>query len=256
MFRNQYDSDVTLWSPQGRLFQVEYAMEAVNQGTVTVGLKSEDFAVLVGLHRPYTEMGVLQPKILSIDSHVGISLSGLSSDARQLASYLRTECTAFRHSYDTTYPVSKLVKTLGNKMQANTQRYDRRPYGVGLLLAGYDEVGSHIWQIMPSANVFNCKAMAIGSRAQSARTYLDRFKATFPFCSKDELICHGIQSIHQSHFTTDEMRVSIGVVGKEHPFKILTNEEVESYQRFCLFAVNPDSSQDTEIDENQSNQSI
>lgn len=197
-FRNQYDSDVTVWSPQGRLHQVEYAMAAVKLGTATVGLKNKDYAVLVALCKPASELSASQRKIIPIDDHLGISIAGITADARVLSKYLRSECLSYKHSYGSTYPVSRLITNLGNKMQTTTQRYDRRPYGVGLLLAGYDEKGPHIYKVEPSANYFNCKAMTIGSRSQSARTYLEHNLKTFNTCSKDDIICHGIHAIRSS----------------------------------------------------------
>lgn len=83
-FRNQYDSDVTVWSPQGRLHQVEYAMEAVKLGSATVGLKNKQFAVLIALKRAVSELSAYQKKIIPIDEHIGISISGLTADARML----------------------------------------------------------------------------------------------------------------------------------------------------------------------------
>ena len=76
MYRNQYDNDVTVWSPQGRLHQVEYAMEAVKQGSATIGLKNEDYAVLLALKRASSELSAHQKKIIPIDRHVGVSLAG------------------------------------------------------------------------------------------------------------------------------------------------------------------------------------
>lgn len=238
MFRNQYDSDVTVWSPQGRLHQVEYAMEAVKLGSATVGLKNNDFAVLVALKRASSELSSYQKKIIAIDDHLGISIAGITADARILSRYLRTECLNYKYSYDTTYPVARLIMNLGNKMQVTTQRYDRRPYGVGLLVAGYDDQGPHIYQVVPSANYFNCKAMSIGSRSQSARTYLERKLSEFATCSKEDLICHGIQALrgslpNEDLLSKDEMspllNISIGIVGKDQPFTILDDEESRRY---------------------------
>ncbi|CAG2063563.1 unnamed protein product, partial [Timema podura] len=138
LFRNQYDSDVTVWSPQGRLHQVEYAMEAVKLGSATVGLKNSTHAVIIALKRASSELSAHQKKIIPIDTHMGITISGLTADARMLSRYMRTECLNHKYSHDALLPVSRLIANLGNKMQVCTQRYDRRPYGVGLLVAGYD----------------------------------------------------------------------------------------------------------------------
>ena len=92
MFRNQYDSDVTTWSPQGRLFQLEYAMEAVKQGSATVGLKSNKFAIICALKRAQNDLCDHQTKILPISQHCGMSMSGLTSDGRNLCNFMRQEC--------------------------------------------------------------------------------------------------------------------------------------------------------------------
>ncbi|EDW28354.1 GL18993 [Drosophila persimilis] len=261
MFRNQYDSDVTVWSPQGRLHQVEYAMEAVKLGTATVGLKNRDFAVLVALSKPSSELSASQRKIIPIDDHLGISIAGITADARVISRYLRSECLSYKHSYGSTYPVSRLITNLGNKMQTTTQRYDRRPYGVGLLVGGYDEKGPHIYQVTPSATFYNCKANSIGSRSQSARTYLERNLDTFLNCSNDEIICHGISAIHGS-LPTDEMQsrnesasqlnITIAIVGKNQPFKILSEKETQIYLTMASEKGAPPANQPYDDDESTS----
>lgn len=113
MFRNQYDSDVTVWSPQGRLHQVEYAMEAVNLGSATVGLKSKTHAVLIALKRASSELSAYQKKIINIDDHIGMSISGLTADARILSRYMRNECLNYKYSLDTHMPLNRLISLLG-----------------------------------------------------------------------------------------------------------------------------------------------
>lgn len=232
MFRNQYDSDVTVWSPQGRLHQVEYAMEAVTLGSATVGLKSKTHAVLIALKRASSELSAYQKKVISIDNHIGIAISGLTADARILSRYMRIECLNYKYSQDTYLPLNRLISTLGNKMQVCTQRYDRRPYGVGLLVAGYDDKGSHIYQTCPSANFYDCKAMSIGARSQSARTYLEKHLDELTNCSLEELIKHGLRGLRDTlppEVDLSTRNVSIGYVGKEQKFKILDEEETAPY---------------------------
>ncbi|XP_046394921.1 proteasome subunit alpha type-1 [Ischnura elegans] len=232
MFRNQYDSDVTVWSPQGRLHQVEYAMEAVKLGSATVGLKNKSHAVLIALKRASSELSAHQKKVIPIDDHLGISIAGLTADARILSRYMRTECLNHRYSHDSSLPITRLISNLGNKMQVCTQRYDRRPYGVGLLVAGYDDQGPHIYQTCPSANYFDCKAMAIGSRSQSARTYLEKNLDQFLECSLDDLVKHGLRALRDTLPNEVELNtknVSIGVVGKGTPFTIYDEEETSRY---------------------------
>lgn len=232
MFRNQYDNDVTVWSPQGRIHQVEYAMEAVKQGSATIGLKSRTHAVIVALKRATSELSAYQKKIIPIDTHMGITIAGLTADARFLSRYMRTECLNHRYSHDEPLPVSRLIGNLGNKLQICTQRYDRRPYGVGLLVAGYDGKGPHIYQTCPSATFFDCKAMAIGARSQSARTYLEKHLNEFPECSLEDLVRHGLRALRDTLPNEVELtskNVSIGVVGKGMDFTIYDDAGVEPY---------------------------
>ncbi|XP_067674268.1 proteasome subunit alpha type-1-like [Haliotis asinina] len=232
MFRNQYDNDVTVWSPQGRIHQIEYAMEAVKQGSATVGLKSRTHAVLVALKRAPSELSAHQKKIIPVDDHVGVSIAGLTADARLLCNFMRSECLNSRYAYETPLPVSRLVSMIGDKSQVPTQRYGRRPFGVGLLVAGYDAQGPHIYQTCPSANYFDCKAMAIGARSQSARTYLERKLDTFLDCTLEELILHGMRSLRDTlpqdlELTTKNC--SIGIVGRDQDFTIYDDDDVAPY---------------------------
>jgi len=232
MFRNQYDSDNTIWSPQGRLHQVEYAMEAVKQGSATVGLKSNTHAVLVALKRASSELSSHQKKILPIDDHVGISIAGLTADARTISRWMRTECLNSRYAHDSALPLCRMIEGLGNKMQLTTQRAGKRPYGVGLLIAGYDDLGPHIFQTCPDSNYYDCRAMAIGARSQAARTYLEKFLGDFYECSLEELVKHGLRALRDTlpnEVDLTNKNVSIAVVGKDTPFVIHDDASVEPF---------------------------
>lgn len=91
MNRNQYDTDVSTWSPQGKLHQVDYAMESVNQGSCCLGLRSKEYTVIAALKRSTGELSSYQKKLFKIDDHIGIGIAGLTADARMLATYMRTE---------------------------------------------------------------------------------------------------------------------------------------------------------------------
>jgi len=227
MFRNQYDNDVTIWSPQGRLHQVEYAMEAVKQGSATVGVKNKTHAVLAALKRASSELSAYQKKIIPTDDHMGMSIAGLTADARFLSRYMRTECLNHRYSEDRPIPVSRMIQMLSNKMQVCTQRYDRRPYGVGLLVAGYDEKGPHIYQTCPSASFFDCRAMAIGARSQSARTYLENHLDQFLDTDLNGLVKHALLALRDTLPNEVELttrNTTIAIVGKGHPFTIYEDD--------------------------------
>jgi len=232
MFRNQYDSDVTIWSPQGRLHQVEYAMEAVKQGSATVGIKSNTHAVLVAVKRAPNDLSGHQKKVYKIDEHLGISIAGLLSDARLLAKYMETESLNWRWAHSEPIPVEKMMNLLGLKMQVNTQRYGRRPFGVGLLVAGYDENGPHIVQTCPSAHTYDCYAMSIGARSQSARTYLEKNLKQFAESDLQELVKHALLALRDTlpgEVTLSSKNTSVAVVGKNTPFAIYEDDAVQPF---------------------------
>lgn len=198
-------------------------MEAVKLGSATVGLKGRDFAVVVALKRASSELASYQKKIIPIDDHLGISIAGITADARVLSRYMRQECLNYKYSNDTVYPASRLIMNLGNKMQTCTQRYDRRPYGVGLLVAAYDDQGPHIYEVVPSANYFSVKAMSIGSRSQSARTYLEKHLEKFSQCTKEELIKHGLEALKGTLPNEDLLTSSVSHCDQFNDFPSLHN---------------------------------
>jgi len=238
MNKNQYDGDSTTWSPQGRLFQVEYAMEAVKQGSACVGLKSKTHAVVCAVKRSSSELSSYQRKIFKIDDHIGIAIAGLTADARSLSKYMRTECMNHRYVYETSLPVQRIVTQLSDKSQIHTQRYGRRPYGVGLLVIGYDNKGTHLYETCPSGNFYAYKAQAIGSRAQSAKTYLEKHFESFPDVTKEQLIKHGLLALREalSHKEAEKepeqltiKNCSVGIVGEDMEFTILEDDKLQNY---------------------------
>jgi len=232
MFRNQYDSDVTTWSPQGRLHQVEYAMEAVKQGSATVGVKSKTHAVLVALKRASSELSAYQKKVMILDDHLGMSIAGLTADAKSLSRWMRNECLASRYYHNSGLRLETLMSDLGNKMQRCIQLYTGRPYGVGLIVAGYDDLGPHIYQVCPSANYYDCKAMAIGARSQSARTYLEKNMDQFSDSDLESLVAHGLRALRDTLPNEVELsnkNVSIAVVGQGTEFTIHEDAQVDPY---------------------------
>jgi 20S proteasome subunit alpha 6 len=138
MLKSPYDTDCITWSPQGRLFQIEYAMEAIKQGSLCVGLKSSQYAILATLNRSPSKLADYQQKIYEIDEHLGLCFSGLTADGRLICKYLRTEALNYRYTYGTNINPQRLVNKLSEKAQIKTQRHSKRPYGVGCLIAGYD----------------------------------------------------------------------------------------------------------------------
>ncbi|PPR02473.1 hypothetical protein CVT24_002022 [Panaeolus cyanescens] len=240
MFRNTYDSDNTVFSPQGRLHQVEYALEAVKQGSAAVGLRSKTHAVLLALKA--RELASYQQKMFRIDDHVGIAIAGLTSDARVLSNFMRQQAMSSKMIFNRPVPVNRLVSAIADKAQVNTQEYGRRPYGVGFLVIGQDNSGPHLYEFSPSGNSYEYYAMSIGARSQSAKTYLEKHYESFADCSLEDLIRHGLHALRETLQQDKELNVnntSIGIVGpaSEHEtaavrqggFRILENEAVDPF---------------------------
>jgi len=232
MFRNQYDTDVTVWSPEGRLLQVEYAMESVKQGSACVGLRSNTHCVIGALKRSVNELSTHQKKIMRIDDHVGIGIAGLTADARSLAKWMRNECLNHKYVYGGPINSSKMMLELADKHQRTTQTYVRRPYGVGLLVAAYDEkLGPRLYQTCPSGTLHEYYASAIGARSQSARTYLEKYFDTFPECSEEEMILHSLRSLKgcvSGDGALDEENTSVLIISKGS-YKLLEGEDLKQY---------------------------
>ncbi|KAI0389884.1 nucleophile aminohydrolase [Xylariaceae sp. FL0594] len=239
MFRNNYDNDSVTFSPQGRIFQVEYAAEAVKQGSVVVGIVSKTHAVLCAIKRNAEELSSYQKKLFAVDEHVGLAIAGLTSDARVLSNFMKQQCLSQRLTYDRAIPIETLVSLIGDKAQTNTQHYGKRPYGVGLLVAGVDDSGPHVFEFQPSGLTQEMMACAIGARSQMARTYLEKNLDKFADCGKEELIRHGLRALKETLVQDKELTVentSVGVVGPKEPgkralepFKVHDGAEVKEW---------------------------
>lgn len=245
MFRNTYDSDNTVFSPQGRLHQVEYALEAVKQGSAAIGLRSKTHAILLALKRSTGELASYQQKMFRIDDHVGIAIAGLTSDARVLSNFMRQQAMSSRMIFNRPVPVNRLVTAIAEKAQVNTQEYGRRPYGVGFLVIGSDQSGFHLYEFSPSGNSYEYYAMSIGARSQSAKTYLEKHFEEFADCTLEQLIQHGLYALRDTLQQDKDLTInntSVGIVGPrgEHEsktvapelasnFRILEGEDVDVY---------------------------
>jgi len=230
MFRNQYDTDVTTFSPQGRIHQVEYAMEAVKQGAACVGLRSKEHVVLATLMRAPSDLASYQRKIFKIDGHCGIAISGLIADARAISQWMRGECLNHRYIYESPMQVGRLVSQFSDKSQLYTQKADKRPYGVGLLVAGFDKTGAHLYQTQPSGVFFEYRAQAMWARSQAAKTYREKFFEKFDDCSLDELIKHARSALKVSSAgTLTPKNVSVAVVGRNREFIVIDEDGMKNY---------------------------
>ncbi|ASJ09876.1 proteasome subunit alpha [Thermococcus sp. P6] len=159
-----YDRAITVFSPDGRLFQVNYAREAVKKGATAVGVKWKDGVVLAVEKRITSKL--IEPrsyeKIFQIDDHIAAAPSGIIADARVLIDRARLEAQVYRLTYGEPVPLTVLVKKICDLKQAHTQYGGVRPFGAALLMAGVNDK-PELYETDPSGAYFEWKAVAIGS---------------------------------------------------------------------------------------------
>lgn len=252
MHRNQYDTDVTVWSPEGRLYQVEYAMQAVTNGGACLGLRSNTTVVLAGLKRA-ADVGAKFSshceKIFKIDSHVGMGIAGLNADARPLLKYMRTECLNHKYVFGGNLQIGRMADDVADKHQRCTQSYVRRPYGIGLLIAGVDKKGPRLFETSPNGTAQEWKAICIGSRAQSAKTYLEKNFESFPELSDDDLVVHALKALAgcvQGDVELTKENVTLSVVSAERDFDTLDEDRIAIYLDMVEVAGGADTAMDTD----------
>lgn len=203
----------------------------MKQGSASVGLVSNGYVILASIRRAESELADYTKKIFKIDEHVGIAISGLTPDGKAISKYLRTECMNEKWKTNTPHPIGRLVSGFSDKSQVLTQTNEKRPYGAGLLVAGVDVTGAHLYETSPNATFTEWRAFAIGARSQAARTYLEKNLDTIEGeSSLRALILHALRAIKgASQDKLTEKNVTVGYVGKGVPFTILEDEEMKEY---------------------------
>ncbi|MFA5312083.1 MAG: archaeal proteasome endopeptidase complex subunit alpha [Methanomassiliicoccales archaeon] len=226
-----YDRAITVFSPDGRLFQVEYAREAVKRGTTTVGLKFKDGVILIVDKRIASRL--MEPKsiekIFQIDHHIGCATSGLVADARILVDQARVIAQINKITYDENMGVEDLVKRICDYKQNYTQYGGVRPFGTALLVAGCDDLGEHLFETDPSGALVSYKAGSIGAGRNAVMEVFE--EAYQEGMGQDEAVTLGLKALKKA--TEEEnlnpKAVEIGLVKRGEDFRRLTEQEVEAY---------------------------
>ncbi|KAJ1524885.1 hypothetical protein ONE63_009749 [Megalurothrips usitatus] len=211
-----YDLSASQFSPDGRVFQVEYAQKAVENSGTVIGLRGKDCVVLA-VEKLVTsklyEAGSNR-RIFNVDRHIGMAVSGLISDARQIVETARTECANYRSQYGTAIPLKYLNDRVSMFMHAYTLYSAVRPFGCSVILAAYENDGPQMYMIDPSGVSYGYFGCAIGKAKQSAKTEIE--KLTLKDMTHDQLVKEGAKIIYQVHdeLKDKEFELELSWVGK------------------------------------------
>ncbi len=222
-----YDRGSTVFSPDGRLFQVEYASEAVMTGSSPIGVKYDGVGISLVVRRVSSKL--LEPKstekIHAIDDYIGCATSGLVADARVLVDQARHEAQVHRVNYGENIGVEMLVKRVCDYEQNFTQYGGARPFGTALLVAGTDDLGAHLFETDPSGALIAYKATGIGNgRAAVMDLFEKEFKDGMTFEEAAGLGLRGLAAAIEEDLKADSVEIGVAACGEK--FRRLSEEEI------------------------------
>ena len=226
-----YDRGITIFSPDGRLYQVEYAREAVKRGTPAVGVRTTEGVVLAVDKRsrsPLMEPGSIE-KLHKVADHVGIASAGHVADARQLIDFARRRAQVEELRYEEAIDIEVLTKAVTDNIQQYTQMGGVRPFGAALLVGGVSNGRARLFETDPSGTPNEWKAVAIGADRSDLQTYLE------DNWTEDLGLEEGVDlALEALSLTRDEelepSGLAIGVVETAtEAYRELTTEEIETH---------------------------
>jgi len=227
---NGSEFSLTTFSPSGKLVQIEYALNAVAKGKMSLGIKATNGVVIASekkIPSPLVDEETVE-KIKLFSKNIGTAYSGMGPDFRVLTRRGQKEGQKYYLQYKDEIPVSQLVREVASVMQEFTQSGGVRPFGVSLLIAGYDDDGPQLYQVDPSGSYWAWKASAIGKNSLDAKTFLE--KRYDPEMELEDAIHTAILTLKEGfEGSINENNVEIGIVGEDRKFRVLTPAEVKDY---------------------------
>ncbi|WP_255195716.1 archaeal proteasome endopeptidase complex subunit alpha [Halorarius litoreus] len=225
-----YDRGITIFSPDGRLYQVEYAREAVKRGSASIGVRTAEGVVLVVDKRsrsPLMEPSSVE-KLHKADDHVGIASAGHVADARQLIDFARRQAQVNQLRYGEPVGVETLTKNITDHIQQYTQVGGARPFGVALLVGGIEDGEPRLFETDPSGTPYEWQALAVGADRGEIDDYLEEHYD--PEATLDEgvaLALEALASVNDGELDPEGVGVATIAVETEQ-FEALSDEDIEA----------------------------
>ncbi len=224
-----YDRAITMFSPDGRLLQVEYAKKTVKQGSTAIGIVCSDGVLLVTDKRIVDSLIIPESveKTFQIDEHIGASASGILSDARVLIENAQNKAQQHRLTYDSEIDVLSVVKAICDLKQICTQSAGLRPFGVSILIAGVDANGPRLFETDPTGIYFQYKASVIGEGETEIEEMLHKqYKETLTIEDALKIIIRALAKILDKNF--DAARIDAAYIRtNERKFKKIPKLSIE-----------------------------
>jgi proteasome alpha subunit len=225
-----YDRGITIFSPDGRLYQVEYAREAVERGSASVGVRTADGVVLAAdrqARSPLIEEESIE-KIHEIDTHVGVASAGHVADARQLVDFGRRQAQLEQLRYEQPIGVETLTKRTTDHIQQYTQTGGARPFGVALLFGGVENGQARLFEADPSGTPYEWQAVAIGGGRDKIQDFLEESYSEEMDLAGGVTLALEALAVEDDDLDADSVHVATVDVETES-FEDLGHDEIESY---------------------------
>ena len=230
-----YDRAITVFSPDGRLYQVEYAIETVRRGALAVGIRTKD-GVVIAVEEKSRKLQIINTpqKIFQIDYHIGAAAAGYIPDARSQIDTARTFSQSNKLVYDEAVEVETVAKHLADQCQQYTQYAGARPIGVALIIGGIDVNGNSLFLTDPSGTYIPYNAVAIGADSDKVTEFLTKeYKAEMTLEETKLLAVASINMVNKGVKGSEHIKIS-QIKADTKQFEILDNQQISGLMELAI----------------------